>query len=460
MAGLVKDSQNTITRPDTKRWLTLNSFEWGVLVIALLLRVGVVSALFNNLADDRDAYLGIAKTINAGNGFCSPGTDTPTAFRPPLYPIMIAAVSPIGMQLGLAIAHVLLGTATVWLTMRLGKVLSLGPVCWMAGLVVAVNPLLLHYTSFPMTETLFTFLVIAWLNLVVGSEGKNGIAVGVLFGLAALCRPTILAVAPLMALWLLIKRQVIPAKAGIQSSSTDSSADSRTTNAKSWFVQYLVPIGITVLILAPWTIRNQLVFGKPIFATTHGGYTLLLGNNPVFYKNVVRQPWGTTWADMEGTYEVRETHSQSGWLYGLERDMKTVGISGEVARDSWMYRRAFANIISDPIGFLQSCRLRLGRFWNVMPMGPEAKSRSALIVWSVAVFYSVVLLTAFVGLVRVFKSRDSQWAIPLLFCLALTTVHLFYWSNMRMRAPLEPILTLLAILGIFGSIGDCKSDKT
>ena len=38
-----------------------------------------------------------------------------------------------------------------------------------------------------------------------------------------------------------------------------------------------------VLVLSPWMIRNLLVFGEPVWTTTHGGYTLALANNPVYY---------------------------------------------------------------------------------------------------------------------------------------------------------------------------------
>ncbi|MFX9077435.1 hypothetical protein ABTN32_20465, partial [Acinetobacter baumannii] len=52
----------------------------------------------------------------------------------------------------------------------------------------------------------------------------------------------------------------------------------------------------TILTVSPWLVRNWLVFGVPILTTTHGGYTLLLGNNSVFTQDVVQQPWGTVWS--------------------------------------------------------------------------------------------------------------------------------------------------------------------
>ena len=38
-----------------------------------------------------------------------------------------------------------------------------------------------------------------------------------------------------------------------------------------------------VLVLSPWMVRNTLVLGEPVWTTTHGGYTLALANNPVYY---------------------------------------------------------------------------------------------------------------------------------------------------------------------------------
>ena len=43
-----------------------------------------------------------------------------------------------------------------------------------------------------------------------------------------------------------------------------------------------------VLVLSPWMIRNLLVFGEPVWTTTHGGYTLALANNPVYYRESER----------------------------------------------------------------------------------------------------------------------------------------------------------------------------
>ena len=49
------------------------------------------------------------------------------------------------------------------------------------------------------------------------------------------------------------------------------------------------------LVISPWVVRNLVVFNHPILMTTHGGYTLLLGNNSSFYEFLRNGEWGQTW---------------------------------------------------------------------------------------------------------------------------------------------------------------------
>ena len=48
-------------------------------------------------------------------------------------------------------------------------------------------------------------------------------------------------------------------------------------------------------VLAPWAVRNALVLGEPVWTTTHGGYTLALANNEVYYRDVLGGSPGQVW---------------------------------------------------------------------------------------------------------------------------------------------------------------------
>ena len=200
--------------------------------------------------------------------------------------------------------------------------------------------------------------------------------------------------------------------------------------------------------IAPWLVRNLNAIDAPVFTTTHGGYTLLLSNNPEFYRDIVPATWGTVWDSLP-------------WQQRLKNDLiaSGVGLQDERAKDRWMYARAFKNIQSNPSGFVGSCWLKLRRFWNLAPL---AEAQSPVVTWSLRVFYLLV----FAGLLltvrhrRLTKSRAEQIVFGLAWCmlLAFTAVHMFYWTNTRMRAPLVTAIALLSARGWVGS-RDEPSDK-
>ncbi len=430
----------------------------GVMAFACLIRIGVIWKMNEHLLDDRDAYLALARGVVKGEGLANPGSGGATAFRPPLYPLLLAGVSLLsGWKAAVALINLVAGTVSVWLTYRIGFRFD----GWWTGLaaatVVAGDPLLVYYTGFPMTETIFTFLVLALLAIVqktaVESADKpqqqesglqhqsrgplrpmtpqRQIAGGIVFGLAALCRPTILAVVPLVACWWLFD---------VRRASNQAASDSKLSmivRVVPWML--VLAAGLTI---AGWPLRNQLALGHPIVTTTHGGYTVLLGNNPMFYRQVVARPWGTVWDDTAGS------ESQSAWFALLQYDMAQDGVRGEVARDRWHYRRAYQNIVREPAMFLRSCLLRFRRFWSVAPTGSAGDVMPRALAITVCCFYSALFVACGIGCFRLSKSEWNRWLPLLLVVAAICSVHLVYWSNTRMRAPVMPIVALLAARGV------------
>ena len=62
---------------------------------------------------------------------------------------------------------------------------------------------------------------------------------------------------------------------------------------------------------------------------------------------------------------------------------------------------------------------------------------------AIAIWYTAVFLMAISGLIR-HSHRVRPWAAGLLLVVSLTGLHSVYWSNMRMRSPLVPVVSLLA----------------
>jgi len=397
-----------------------------VLGIALVLRVLACYCWADDLTLDRDAYLGIARNIYVGNGFCAPGTTTPTAFRPPVYPILIGTLRlALPEAVAIVITNIAAGLATIWAVWILVD-LWWQPTRWKqvaATLAVAADPLLLRYTAQPMTECLFTALT-AW--TVVGvtrlwlnpfTSIRTAWLTGLAAGLAALCRPTLYPYDGLMLVCLpLFAPQFNIGEFRVR------------LNQAAHFA-----LAVTVVI-SLWIGRNFVVFHEPLLTTTHGGYTLLLGNNPVFYDEVARKPWGTVW----------EHESLIRWQESLATEIRRELGSpvDEFTADRWHAKRAWAAINHDPGGFRWAMWYRIRSFWSLSPRGPEMKG--GLSSRLVSVWYATLFSLALMGFVSAVYRLHPAVLIGGLLIATVAALHLLYWTDTRMRAPLHPVLIAFA----------------
>jgi 4-amino-4-deoxy-L-arabinose transferase-like glycosyltransferase len=361
--------------------------------------------------DDPDNYLPLARSLAAGRGFVVNGR--PTAYRPPLYPLVLAPlVAALGDRLawGVAALHLALGAATVWLTAaaaaRWGW--SRAEVVATAA-IVAFDPVLVAQARMVMTETLTACLLAAALAALT-LQGSRGVALGgCAFGLAALCRPSTLPAAALAAV-----------AAGL-------------TPPGGWrarLARALVLAAATAATLAPWAWRNTRALGEPVWTTTHGGYTLALANNPVYYAEVVDGPPGAVWSGP----------NQRRWFESV--NLRTAGMT-EPEADRALRGDALRLVRDRPRDFARASLARLGRFWSVAPSAAVYPRwlRAATALWTAPLW---VALAA--GLARRDLWRWPRTAAPLVI-LALSAVHTVYWTDARMRAPAVPAITLVAAAG-------------
>ena len=378
---------------------------WAVVAVGLLARLAIVLISEDRLNEDVDAYLAIGRAVWQTGTF---GAGGPTAFRPPLYPILIAPAAADSLWWARGLLNVLAGGATLGLTASLARLL--GVAAWAAAGLVAASPIAVWYCGYSMTEVLCGLLLLAsGLSVLRARDSTRwAAAAGVLLGLASLCRPTGYVVAAGWAAWLLWRGE------------------------RRRVAALCVAAAVTV---APWAARNLVQFGRPILTTTHGGYTLLLGNNDAFYDAVLPRPWGAVWGA-----------GQADWVRGLEAEM--TGVEGELPRDAWMKRRAWRTIRERPGDFLRAALLRAGRFWNVVPQGPAADRLPSFAYYGVGAFYAACWAAAAVGAVRLWRTRPEAAVFLLVPLAAFTAVHLLYWANARMRVPVEPFAMTLAAAGL------------
>lgn len=412
-----------------------------MLLATAILRSVVVLGMFRNFREDPDGYRNIAHHLVAHGVFARDADDeknpTPTAYRPPLYPLLLAGISGGNDAIpatAIAIAHVVFGITTVALTWLLAWRLALGGWSFLAAALVAADPILLNQSSLVMTETLATFLSALCLWLLVRFHTGPTLALaglaGSAVGLAILCRPTFLP-------WLL------PVAVLVVWISPDR---------RSKATHFLALVGCLSLVSAPWTYRNYQVFGKPIATTTHGGYTLLLGNNQSYYS-WVRE--GKPIAD----WDARSIAVKSGFPDAARHHAAPAAAQAELAYDAACYDEAQRTIRRNPGMFVALSAYRVAQLWSPLPnltkantSGLRRQLRYPVAAWYVAVF-ALAISAAFYGLangtaVRSMAERmKSPWMYGVALCLVFTAIHSVYWSNLRMRAPLMPFVACAAAAG-------------
>jgi hypothetical protein len=177
--------------------------------------------------------------------------------------------------------------------------------------------------------------------------------------------------------------------------------------------------------------------GHGIWTTTHGGYTLLLANNPIIYEH-----WQSS-----SSRQWDDQRFHAWWVTRKENEFAK-NHADEIQMDAFANRLANETIRQCPLGFLHGCLIRECWLWAWFPSENQStwSVRAAIGLW-----YSIISLAAMVGLARLLLGNPKElvlWVPALTLALSLCLIHAVYWSNMRMRAPMVPMVSLLAVFSL------------
>jgi 4-amino-4-deoxy-L-arabinose transferase-like glycosyltransferase len=233
----------------------------AIVVLALALRVGAVAAddgyLPLNDAFEYDLY---AQSIAAGEGY--PRTiyllqGGPTAVRGPAYPFLLGGVYALtgdSADAGRLTGAGLGALAVLLLYLIAGRIWGRRVALLASGLMAVFPPLVLLSRDL-LSESLFIVLTLAAILCVLNFRRSGGllgwaVAAGALCGIAALTRNTgvALALAVAIGVWTARPRWSLGALAAPA-----------------------VALACAALVIAPWTVRNALEFGRFIPLTTSPG---------------------------------------------------------------------------------------------------------------------------------------------------------------------------------------------
>ncbi|MBK9715317.1 MAG: phospholipid carrier-dependent glycosyltransferase [Kouleothrix sp.] len=359
-----------------------------ILLLALALRLLLWSQPLHQPANDEVEYITVARDLLAGRGWSF--YEHYHWLRAPLYNLFLAGslwlaggdpASDAAMHRA-ALPNIALSVATVYLSYRLTLALvGRRRAALMAALLTAILWTLATFASLSMAETLFTFLFTAGLlclvrwakdqgprtkdertrpqvpspkpqvsgHLVTWSPGHLVtawwlVAAGVLFGLATLTRSITLLFLPVVALWLLLgptKDQGPKTKDQGLSAANDSNPQAPNPKSQApspkpgWPLvarRALAPalfLLVAAAVIAPWTIRNYLAYGRIIPVETGLSYNLWAFNEPreeqetIFHvlENIPNPADRSDYATAKGLARLREDPAilarklWPGWVY-------------------------------------------------------------------------------------------------------------------------------------------------
>jgi hypothetical protein len=266
---------------DARRALVL------VVLGGLVLRVAYVLLVAPEaLGFDAIWYELQSQTLAGGDGYVDPdaffrlGQSVATANFPPLWPLVLAGVSKVGLDGERAhqLVGAVIGTGTIALTGLVGRRVAGPRVGLWAAVLVACSPLLIAADGSLMAETLYVALITAAVLVSYGTLDRptwsRFAALGAVLGLAALCRSDALITAPLL----------ISATAW-RALSVDRARRFALGGVAALF---------TVAVLVPWVVRNERSMGEPIALSSNSGSVIEGANCATTYGGDLLGAWDAT----------------------------------------------------------------------------------------------------------------------------------------------------------------------
>lgn len=380
---------------------------------------------------DARAYHLLAGNLADGRGYIRPfdllvvGRVHATAEYPPLFPGVLAVVSFLGgrsvdVQ---RVAMCLVGTGTVVLVGLLGRRVAGAWAGLVAAALAAVYPMLFQPDAALMTETLFAFLVVATLLLTYRALDRPTVArfaaLGVVVGLTTLTRPE----GGLLGLAL-----VAPAAIWCRGGG----------DARRRALLGVAGVGLAVLTVLPWTIRNYARFDSFV-PVSNNSFVLEGANCDLTYHGQQMGLWRSTF-----TLGSRPS-SDPQCFPGFEIDVDNFN----EARVAAAHRRRGLDYAREHLGRVPAVMgVRWLRTWGlfrphqqVQVASLEGRSQG----WETAgtwMYWAMIPLAA-AGFVVGRRRGHLMW--PLLVPLVTVSVNtVLTYGNQRFRIAAEPTILVLA----------------
>jgi 4-amino-4-deoxy-L-arabinose transferase-like glycosyltransferase len=370
----------------------------------------------------------VAAAIASGKGFSSPLpeiTTGPTAWLAPIYPYLLAGIFKLfgiftyKSLLAMRLLDMFFSALTCWpirraATMAFGKRVGTASAWLWAILPDAIFYPVIWVWDLALAGLCLTALLAATLKLRGSSRVSWWIGYGALWAFGAMVNPSLLSVLPFLALWAIwpLREQLTQA-----------------------LKLALVASVIFMAGIAPWSIRNYLVFHKFIPFRSTFGLVLWLGNNPE-----VPDTWAPFLYPTEDPEEAAKYARMTEIPYMEEKQSEALAFMRTHPRDAarFFFRRFADNWLGmwdAPVDM-----------WRFMP--PFMK---LTLVWN-----CLFSLSSFAGAFFAYRAR-SEAALPFASVMLMFPV-VYYLTNTsgRYRYPMDAIMAILTVFAFAYPLSQLK----
>ncbi len=373
---------------------------------------------------DTIQYLEIAKNLVYHHAFALDNTNGDfyyTASRPFLYPFLIAAfwTGSEPPTEAILVLQVIIGSLTVVITYLMAAKYFSRLTALTSALLLTFSPMTIHYTASIMTETLFTFLVVA--GCYFAGEQKKYFS-GLFFGLAFLTRPIIF---PFLILLVLI---------------------SFLPKLRHKWRSHLIIVLTAFFVALPWIARNTLLFNR-ITLTQSSGY----GTNLLFGS--IETP---LWGDDVWSKVLKDLLTQP-----------TLGLN-EIEQDQLRMKVALSRISDNPVEWLKVRSKQYPRLFidsgdyllgaQNMSFGQAITELNLLVIFVKLFFLIFSFATLLFFLIGIWIAGKDFLNLPYIFLFPcfMMLIHLPMWIEFRYNLASAPFIYIISTNGLIGLFQKAK----
>jgi len=345
-------------------------------------------------------------------------------FRPPLYAYLLGLLYwLLGRDfLVVRIVQHAIGLLGIIATAELARRLWNDRVGVITAWLLALYPTVIYYEGEVLSDfllvTITPLLLLVMLSATTHDRGLRTFAAGLLTGLFAVTRPTVLATIPVLVAWLI----------------RDRVRSGRRRQALVRIAQY--GLGLA-LVIAPVTLRNAVVGHDFVWIAWQGGVNFAVGNCPgADGVSAALPPWRTAWtaADITAAAEAAGGHT-----------LKPSDVSAYWTGQGWRFWRESPGAALPLLGrklllFWQNAEYpnNQSREWFISRWGP-------ILHWLPLTFGLLVAAGA-IGWWTVRHSTAHRWVVA--WTIAYSLAVAFFFVTDRFRLPIVPIWAGAAAAGL------------